>query len=83
MAEQKTQKLLLLIAGCAVLSACEARIESRPTESVDQPFPLGVVVDSSRHVVCYTVNTPYSQSNGGVAMSCLPLDSTNSHAIGR
>lgn len=74
------KKKLLLIVGCAGLVSCEATFESRPSEPVRKGYvgSLIVRVDSTRHVACYSQGEDYS-----APLSCLPLDSTNSHAIAR
>jgi hypothetical protein len=66
-----TIKLLLIVgcAGLALVAGCEKSDAQKPLR-VD-PLRTFVYVDSLRHVACYSQNK---------SLSCVPLDSTNSHA---
>lgn len=68
---------LLLIVGCTALVSCVDASAWHRAKAYESPrIEMGVYVDSQRHVVCYYhLRTGYE-----AAMSCVALDSTNSHA---
>lgn len=73
-------KKLLLIVGCVALVSCEkadaAKPEAPPHTNVYMTSAVMVYVDSSRHIACYS----YAGIRTGTCISCIALDSTNSHA---
>jgi hypothetical protein len=67
------RRKLPLIVGCVMLSGCTKAEAAASTD-------VNVYVDRSRHVVCYSLVSGQLATNPAYAISCLPLDSTNSIA---